>query len=124
MDPNLFHLDWERLMEVIFTIAVIAILVERALSIVFEHRLYIQIFNNRGLKEFISFGFAFIICLKWQFDVISIILSSEKSSSVGIIITALIIAGGSKGSVKIFRDLMKIKSSAFQEAEIKSAENR
>jgi hypothetical protein len=34
VDPNLFHLDWDRVWEVV---AAVAVLLERALSVVFEH---------------------------------------------------------------------------------------
>lgn len=39
MDPALFRIDWEVLAEVLATIIVLSFFVERALSIVFEHRL-------------------------------------------------------------------------------------
>jgi hypothetical protein len=32
MDPNLFHLDWERLAEVLAAVVVMAFLIERALE--------------------------------------------------------------------------------------------
>lgn len=38
MDPNLFHLDWERTFEVLLTIAVLAFFVERAFAPLFENR--------------------------------------------------------------------------------------
>ena len=36
MDPNLFHLDYGRTFEVLLTIVVLAMIVERTLSILFE----------------------------------------------------------------------------------------
>mgnify|MGYP006280759889 FL=1 len=42
MDPNLFHIDFEQLMEVLLTIIVLSFLVERALSILFESRTFIE----------------------------------------------------------------------------------
>ncbi len=42
MDPNLFHLDYERLFKVLITIVVFSFFVERALSVVFEMRWFIN----------------------------------------------------------------------------------
>lgn len=123
MDPNLFHLDWERLFEVLITIIVVAILLERALSLVFEHKLYLKKLNNLGLKEIITFGLASLVCIIWQFDAISMILVSDKTTIVGELISAAIISGGSKGSVKLFRDILNIKSTALRDIELaKNAE--
>lgn len=117
MDPNLFHLDWERLVEVLIAIMVVSVVLERALSIIFEHRLYVKYIDQKGFKEVISFIIALIVCIGWNFDAISMILTSDETKVAGEIITAGIIAGGSKGSVKLFREILNIKSTALREAE-------
>ena len=40
VDPNLFFLDFERVSEVMLTIIVLALLIERALALLFESRLF------------------------------------------------------------------------------------
>ena len=40
MDPNLFHVDMGRLIEVLVAIIVLSFFLERALAVVFEHRLW------------------------------------------------------------------------------------
>jgi hypothetical protein len=115
MDPNLFHVDGERLMEVLFTIVVLAFFVERALSILFESRFFLDRFEGKSLKELIAFAVSALLCWQWQFDAVSILLVQEKMSVFGEIITGAIIAGGAKGSVKLFRDVLNIKSKAMQE---------
>ena len=117
MDPNLFYLNWDRLAEVLITIIVLAFILERALSLVFEHRLYIKKFHHKGLKEPIAFLVAYLVCRIWHFDAVSMILLTAKTGVLGELITAGIIAGGSKGSVRLFRNIMKIKSTAAEEAE-------
>lgn len=116
MDPNLFHIDWEQLGEVLTAVIVLSFLIERALALVFEHRLYVKYLGNRGFKEFVAFGFAFLICYRWDFDAVSVLLSAEKTTLVGVIITAGVIAGGSKASIKLFHDVWKIKSTTATEA--------
>jgi len=112
MDPNLFHLDWDRLSEVLVTIVVLAMLLERALAVVFEHRLFVQRFSEKGIKEFVAVGVAFGVCVAWHFDALSMILLTSKTTVFGELVTACVIAGGSKGSVRLFRDVMGIKSTA------------
>ena len=61
MDPNLFHLDWDRTIEVLAAIVVLSFFVERALALLFEHKWFVARFRNRGLKEPISFLVALAI---------------------------------------------------------------
>jgi len=117
MDPNLFHLDWERVGEALTTIIVLSFLLERALSIVFQHRLYINKLDKKGFKEIIAFIVSFVICWKWQFDAVSMILLSDTSTHMGEFVTAAVISGGSKGSIKLFVDIMGWKSSALKAKE-------
>ena len=120
MDPNLFHLDWDRLSEVLITIVVLAFFVERALAVVFEHRYFVDQFDEKGVKEFLAFGVALLVCVRWNFDAISMTLLTAKTTVLGEAITAGVIAGGSKASVRLFRDLMGVKSTALQRKEQRS----
>ncbi len=121
MDPNLFHLDWDRLSEVLITIIVVAILLERALAVVFEHRLFLKYASEKGVKEFVAVGVAFVVCLVWHFDALSMILLTSKTTPFGELVTACIIAGGSKGSIRLFRDVMGIQSTAQKQLELARA---
>jgi len=138
IDPRLYHLDLELTFEVILGIVLLSILIERALSLFFESRPFIDNTEDgqtvmklrginpedkaaekllkqkkkRGLKELISFIVSFIIVWIIHFDAITIIFaSSDQTTFYGYIITALIVAGGSKGSIKLFSDWMGVMSS-------------
>lgn len=113
MDPALFRIDWEVLAEVLTTIIVLSFFVERALSIVFEHRLFIKSLDEKGLKEPIALIASFAVVKLWNFDALSIVLNSDKTSWLGYLITAAVIAGGSKASIKLFHDVLKTKSAAL-----------
>lgn len=113
MDPNLFHVNWDQLFEVVAAVVVLSFAIERGLAIIFEHRFYIGKFDKKGLKEPIAFVVAYIVCWKWDFDLISVVLRSESSEVIGKLLTAAIIAGGSKASIKLFHDLLKVKSKAL-----------
>ena len=122
MDPNLFYVDWEQLSEVLIAIIVLSFFVERALALVFEHRLFVARFSEKGLKEPIAFLTAFMICRNWDFDALSTIILAEQTQLLGQAVTAGVIAGGSKASIKLFHDLMGVKSTAKKEAEVAKEE--
>ena len=166
MDPNLFHLDWERTLEALVGIIVLSFLVERACALLFESRWWISRFEdarvgkpppsgqNPGraaaakakaeagegaapesekplparrypLKEALGFVLALAICWIWGFDAVSIILLSEHTQVVGIFVTAAIVAGGSKGSIALFHELLRVRSSAAKERrDLKEADKR
>lgn len=120
MDPNLFHLDWERVSEVLVAIVILAFLLERALAVLFESRFFIKRWKEKSLKELIAFVVAVLACWYWDFDAVSMIFLKEKVTILGMIVTGGIVAGGSKGSIKLFRGVMGFKSTAQS---LKEAEN-
>lgn len=115
MDPNLFHLDWERTFEVLAAIVLVSFLVERFLSVIFETRPLMPLFSGNGLKELIAFGVAFAVCRYGNFDAVSMILLREHVGVPGELVTAGVVAGGSKASIRLFRDVLAFRSSAYNE---------
>ena len=119
MDPNLFHVDWEQLTETLAAVVVLAFIVERALALVVEHRAFVSRFNRKGLKEFLALALALCVCWQWDFDAVSVVRTNDKNTFVGQLLTAAVIAGGSKAALKLFRDVLQIKSTAVKEDEEK-----
>jgi hypothetical protein len=117
MDPNLFHLDWERTFEVLATVVILSFFLERALALFFENRRLLLLLNRSGMKEWIALVVALILCTYWDFDAVSMIVLKEKTTFIGYLLTAAVIAGGSKGALKLFHDVMNVKSSALREYE-------
>jgi hypothetical protein len=117
MDPNLFHLDWQQIGEVLAGVVIMAFIVERALAVLFESRFFIKRFKGRSLKELIAFGAAVLACWYWDFDAVSMIFLKENVTLLGMVVTGGVVAGGSKGAVKLFRDVMGFKSTAQMEKE-------
>lgn len=115
MNPASFRIDFEVLVEVLIAITVLAFFVERALSLVFEHRLYVASLSDKGLKEPLAFVLSFAIVRYWKLDVLGMLFRADRASVWGYLITAAIIAGGSKASLKLFHDLLKVKSTAEKE---------
>lgn len=116
MDPKLFFLDWELLAEILVTVIVISFFLERALSVLFESRWYITNVVEREvhIKEVISLILGVLIAGVWQFDVLSILFSRPENHFLGYFITGAIISGGSKASIKLFHDILSVKSNAQQ----------
>ena len=112
MDPNLFFVDWERLFEVMVMIVALSFFVERALSPLFESNFYVNVFRGKSMKEVIAFALGALVCWYWDFDAFSILLTREKVTVLGAVLTGAIIAGGSKASIKLFRDIFKFRSTA------------
>ena len=120
MDPNLFHLDYERLFEVLFTIVVLSFFVERGLSVAFESRWFIKMYEAnekwKGLKELIALVVSIAVCAYWKFDALSIVFVSHETMRIpGYLMTGAIVAGGSKASIKFFRDVLGFMSNAEKE---------
>lgn len=128
MDPNLFHLDWDRTVEALAGIVVLAFLMERSLSLFFENRRLVRRLEGQGIKEMVAYAVTLAVCIRWKFDAVSIIVLADKTSYLGEAITAAVIAGGSKASVKLFRDILGFRSSAYDEVDrerkIKRAETQ
>ena len=115
MDPNLFSINWEKLIEVMVMIVVLSFFIERALSPIFESRIYVNRLQGKNLKEVIAFAGGALVCWYWDFDAFSVLMTREKTSLFGAVLTGAIIAGGSKASIKLFRDLMKFRSNSEEQ---------
>src|SRR5205085_1959597 len=73
VDPNLFHLDWQRTLEVLAGIVLLAFIVERALSLLFENRWWLDRMDKRVSKELLAFAVASGVCIYLKFDALSMI---------------------------------------------------
>lgn len=142
LTPDLFHIDYERLLETLVTLIVFAFFIERALAVIFESRVFIDWAEakpthfiekkdaagnikveekpghgkKKGIRELISIIVSILFCMWIKFDAITIILqSSDQMSFWGMAITGLIIAGGSKASIALFQNLMNVMSAGEAE---------
>ena len=114
-DPSLFRLDWEVLAEVLAAIVVLSFFIERALSLLFEHRLFVEQLAQKGLKEPIAFLVSLAVVRYWNFDALSVVFHADTATWWGYAITAAIVAGGSKASIKLFHDVMGAKSAKLKQ---------
>ncbi len=94
----------------------LAIFIERALSVIFEHRLFVARLGSRGFKEVIAVIVSVVVCFQLHLDALSILVLTETTSELGYVITGFIVAGGSKGSKKLFHQVFAVYSNSFAEA--------
>jgi hypothetical protein len=87
-------------------------LIERALAIVYENSWFVERLAGKGVKEPITLCVAFAVCRFWDFDALSVILVKERTQLWGHLLTAAIVAGGSKASIKLFHDVLGMQSTA------------
>lgn len=126
-DPNLFALNWESVFEVLVTIIILSFILERALAMLFESSVYLRWAERRKAsgkgdgKATIAFVCAAGGAAFWQFDAISVILVKDQATYLGAIATGAVIAGGSKGAIKLFHDVLDIKSEAYRTYATKTA---
>lgn len=117
MDPLLFGIKGDVVAEVLGTIVLLSLFIERALSPVFEWRPVLNKIKNKGIKEPIALVVSFLVVYLYKFDAMAVIFSQEANSFVGYLITTGVVAGGSKGSIKLFRDWLDWKSTAQRDYE-------
>ena len=130
-----FAIDYNLLFEVLVVIVILSFFIERSLSVIFESSFFIKWYDpeglpvdepvaenqqsktpskkKKGIKEFISIAVSIGAAAFWKFDAITILLKSHnEGQNFGYIITGMVIAGGSKASIKLFKDTMGFMSSA------------
>lgn len=107
------QINTSQIFDAVLLVTVLSFFIERALALIFEHAWYKRHLSKKsGIKEIIAFVSAFGICKFWSFDAYAMIFASEKVSQMGFVLTALVIAGGSKGSLALFRDVLQIGKEA------------
>ena len=95
---------------------VIAVLLENAFSIIFNWRVFLAYFSLRGAKTLIMFIVSLVIVWSFDIDVVSSLIATYKTPEngpaapaapwpVSMVITALILAGGSAGVYNIMAAL-------------------
>ena len=66
------------------------------------------------LKPIIAVAVALGICFYYDLDIVAAVLEPQGITTLGISITALIVAGGSAAAVKLFQDVLGFSKEARQ----------
>jgi len=112
--PPILPVNGNEVFTILWVIVVLAFMVERALAVPFEHRAWQALerdFHLRGLKELLAVLLAYQIGARTGFDALALMFHQPSDLQTRLV-TALIIAGGSKGAVKLMQDVLGIKKPA------------
>jgi hypothetical protein len=124
-------------------LVVLSIILERGLAYVFEHDWYRAAFTKvlpdpqdptkqiresriPGLRGTLALGVSLIIGFIYRFDVLGPIFGETGVRQIGIVITAVVVAGGSAGAIAIFQGVLNFNRDAREarlEANKAEAEN-
>ena len=123
VDPSQYVLPWDTVFESLALVILLAFIVERVLAQFFETPRFIAYIER--LKEQEKYSpkplFASIISILitviYKVDILAILVGLPQVSVMGCVVTGLLVAGGSKASIKLFRDFLDIKSNAYRESE-------
>ncbi len=125
MDPMFFTVNWELVLEAVATVVLIAFIVERSLAVFFESRWYIDRAEKqaglRKIKEFTAYVVSLLVCWAFGFNLMAVVFPNSTglpARILGFLLTAGVVAGGSKASIKLFRDLLGFHSNAYREKEL------
>ncbi len=107
----LFSDDWIKSVGgALALIVVLAMVLERALSVVFEWGVWDVWLAEKKLRAPITFVISYVICGSMQFDLLHVIGQKESVPfslyGVGTFLTAATIAGGSKGAITLFQNVL------------------
>ena len=107
LNPLYFKLDYALLAEVFAALLFLSFAIERALSVVFESPYYDRL-QGLGLKSVIATAVSLASCWYLHFDLFAIVFHQEQTTVLGYVLTALVIAGGSKGVMALMRQVFRI----------------
>jgi hypothetical protein len=103
----------DNLLLVLAVVVVFAMVLERAAVVLFEWSLWNQLREKWpiGLNTPVAFIFALLICWHTQFDALLQVFPQNGKTwvgfwSVGTFVTAGVIAGGSKGAIRLFQGIL------------------
>lgn len=135
-------MSWDAFSETMLLLILASFVVERSLAVVFETRVYIRRFGTSNMiKPTIAVIYAMVFVAVVDINIVEVIRQSSDGASTEysyswtggpatiaynllvITLTGIFIAGGSKASVKLFHDVLEIKSKdeAMRTKEVKAA---
>lgn len=98
--------------EALTKLAVIAVILEQALAIIFDWKLFRETFDRQAVKPIVSFLFALAIVHQFQIDILAGLVDiyngpdvSTPSGMISKLVSALVLAGGSGGINRIMQKL-------------------
>ena len=102
--------QYEAVLGALALVVILAMLLERALAVIFEWSVLRDWLKEKRLRVPIALIASYVICVWGQFDVLSVVFAKtggySGASSFGTFATAAVIAGGSKGAILLFQGVL------------------
>lgn len=109
---QVMQFNGDDMIKILWFITALAFMMERALALLFEHPAWLNFrekFHFKGTKELIAVVVAYGVCCWAQFDALAIMFGKDEPTFITLLLTAMIIAGGSKGSIRLMQDYLGVK---------------
>ena len=112
MNSNMFLQPeyYQTVLGAIALVVVLSMVLERALSVPFEWGVWDKWLEEKKLRAPIALVVAWLVCVHMQFDLLQYLTKAEKlwigPFSIGTLITAVVVAGGSKGAILLFQGIL------------------
>ena len=94
----------ENVASVFALLITLSVIIERCLATVFVWKYYAKLLGGKGLKGPIAFGVSFLIANQVPVDLVSMLFNGE-ASTLGQVLTAGLLSGGSKKVAETFGDI-------------------
>ena len=93
-------------------VAIVVVILESALSALFNWRVYREVVNHRAWKTPVMLAFAWVICRTFEYDVFAQALvaagataADARGNGLTLLVSAMILAGGSSGINTLLKNL-------------------
>ncbi|ELR17329.1 uncharacterized protein ACA1_060560 [Acanthamoeba castellanii str. Neff] len=106
-------LDYDALQESFVFLLVLAFFIERSLAVVFELRLWRGPLSNPGVKELVAVAVSYAVCTWAEFDAFATLFNKD-SVFLSKALNALLVAGGSKGAMKLMQDVLGVRKDVME----------
>jgi uncharacterized BrkB/YihY/UPF0761 family membrane protein len=111
MDASSLSIDkLQPLLAALSVVVFLSLILERALSVVFEWGLWDQWLAQKKLRAPLAFLASYAICAALKFDILGALpnqtIPDYSMFSIGSFLTAATIAGGSKGAITLFQEVL------------------
>ena len=101
---------YQNVLGVLIMLVILSLILERGLAVIFEWGGWREWIGRKKLRAPIALVTAYVICIWYDFDVLSVLFARGNGYSgdlsLGPLITAAVIAGGSKGAILLFQGVL------------------
>lgn len=101
-------MNYEALLAALLTLVIVAMILERGLSVLFQWRWWKKYCDGLGLKTIVALAISWAICTKYGFDFFAMGFAKDPSVS-GYLVTAMFVSGGSKLILSVIHQIRAFK---------------